>query len=91
VPVRVKKTRQNKEQSLRSNLGTEAPVMAAGHDTAILKAFSGKTGGIGGHRAVPANRFATPYPCGRTLNAALSVGLMPPTGFAFEINRKILP
>ena len=33
---------------------------------------------------LPANRFATPYPCGSTPNAALSLALMPPAGFASE-------
>jgi hypothetical protein len=88
MPVRVKKTRQNKGRGLRSDLGTEARGATAGHDTATLKAFSGKAGG---HGAFPANRFATPYPCGRTPNAALSYGLMLPVGFAFETIRKILP
>jgi len=36
-------------------------VQPIGHDTAILEAF---WGGIGGAWAVPANRFATPNPCG---------------------------
>jgi len=38
-----------------------------------------------------ANRFATPYPCGSAPKAALLSALMPPVGFAFEIDRKILP
>jgi hypothetical protein len=38
----------------------------------------------------PINRFATSYPCGRTPNAALSDGLMPTIGFAFEIDREIV-
>src|SRR6187455_2662533 len=33
---------------------------------------------------LPADRFATPYPCGSTPNAALSLALMPPAGFASE-------
>jgi hypothetical protein len=38
-----------------------------------------------------ANRFAIPYPCGSTLNAALLLALMPPVGFAFEIDRNFVP
>jgi len=34
--------------------------VASSHDTAILTAFSGGKGGDGD----PANRFASPYPCG---------------------------
>jgi hypothetical protein len=45
---------------------------------------------IGGQRA-SADQFVDPYPCGCSPNAALSHGLMPPIGFAFEIDRKILP
>jgi hypothetical protein len=37
---------------------------------------------------LPVNQFATPYPCGRAPNTALSHGLMPTIGFAFEIDRK---
>jgi hypothetical protein len=58
-----------------------------GHDTATLEAFSGL---IGGQRA-SADQFVNPYPCGCSPNAALSHALMPPIGFAFEIDRKILP
>jgi hypothetical protein len=63
-------------------------IQATGHDTATLEAFSGA---LGGYRAGSANRFANPYPCGWTPNAALSKTLMPPVGFAFETIRKFLP
>jgi hypothetical protein len=38
-----------------------------------------------------ANRFAIPYPCGSGPKAALSLGLMPPVGFAFEIDYNVVP